>query len=46
LLLENESAKIDSLLSEAELYKIQSESEITDTTDKFKRILSSQVTVS
>lgn len=30
-------------MSEAELYKIQSESEITDTTEKFKRILTTQV---
>ena len=42
-LLADETAKIDGLLSEAELYKIQSESEITDTTEKFKRILTTQV---
>jgi len=42
-LLADETAKIDGLLSEAELYKIQSESEITDSTEKFKRILTTQV---
>jgi len=42
-LLAEESSKIDELLGEAEMFKIQSEAQLTDTSDKFKRLLSSQL---
>jgi len=42
-LLASESSKIDELLGEAEMFKIHSEASITDTTDKFKKMLGSQL---
>ena len=42
-MLQTESAKIDELLGEAEIFKVQSEADMVEKTESFKQLLASQL---